>query len=198
MGRTSDSRSSTSRADRRADEAPAATTADDQRVEVGRVVGAHGLRGQLRVAAHDPASAPPEAGESVVLVSREGFAREFEVGRVTPGRAGEWRVALVGLRQRDAAEALRGHRLERRADRLERLAEGEWYAYQLVGCRLEAEDGRALGQIRGIWETGGSDVLVVAGEGGRELLVPAALLRGVDPQARRAVVELLPGLLEDD
>ena len=55
----------------------------------------------------------------------------------------------------------------------------------------------SVGEIRGIWETGASDLLVIAAPGGREHLVPVALLRDVDLAAGRVVVELLPGLLED-
>jgi 16S rRNA processing protein RimM len=84
------------------------------------------------------------------------------------------------------------------AAELEALPAGEYYGYQLVGCRVEGQDGVPVGTVREIWETGGPDLLIVEGEGGREHLLPAALLREVDVEGRRAVVELLPGLLDGD
>ena len=62
---------------------------------------------------------------------------------------------------------------------------------------MEAEDGTPVGVVTGIWETGAPDVLVLEAEGGGERLLPAALLRRVDVEARRAVVELLPGLFDE-
>jgi ribosomal 30S subunit maturation factor RimM len=61
-----------------------------------------------------------------------------------------------------------------------------------------AEDGAPVGRIRDIWRTGAPDVLVIEDAAGREVLVPAALLRRVDVAGRLAVVDLLPGLLPEE
>ena len=121
----------------------------------------------------------------------------FVVEACAPGRRGEWRVTLEGVSDRNASEALRGHTVWVAADALAPLEEGEFYAYQLVGCRLEDEQGQPVGRVTGIWETG-SDVLVVEADDGSERLVPAALLREVDPEAERAVAEIPPGLLDSE
>ena len=139
------------------------------------------------------ASEPGEGGEA-----REGQEVCYLVESVAPGRRGELRVALEGVKNRDAAEALRGRRVLVEAAELEALPAGEYYGYQLVGCRVEGQDGAPVGTVREIWETGGPDLLVVEGEGGRQHLLPAALLREVDVEGRRAVVELVPGLLDRD
>jgi 16S rRNA processing protein RimM len=139
------------------------------------------------------AGEPGEDGEAA-----EGQEVCYAVESVAPGRRSELRVALEGVEDRDAAEALRGRRVLVEAAELEALPAGEYYAYQLVGCRVEGEDGALVGTVREIWETGGPDLLVVDGEGGREHLLPAALLREVDVEGRRAVVELVPGLLDGD
>ena len=139
------------------------------------------------------AGEPGEEGEA-----GEGQEVCYPVKSVAPGRRSELRVALEGVEDRDAAEALRGRRVLVEAAELEALPAGEYYGYQLVGCRIEGQDGAPVGTVREIWETGGPDLLVVEGEGGREHLVPAALLREVDVEGRRAVVELVPGLLDGD
>ena len=78
---------------------------------------------------------------------------------------------------------------------LRALGPGEYYGYQLLGCRVEGEDGRVVGTLREIWETGGCDLLVVLDAAGGQHLLPAALLRHFDLEAQRLVVEILPGLL---
>ena len=77
------------------------------------------------------------------------------------------------MTSRDAAEALRGATLRVRADDLPRLPPGEFYAYELVGCEVFAADGRAIGTVRSILETGGRDLLVIEAANGDQL-VPAA------------------------
>jgi 16S rRNA processing protein RimM len=136
------------------------------------------------------ADEPDEAGA--------GQERCYPVESVALGRRGELRLALEGVEDRNAAEALRGRRVLVEAAELEALPAGEYYGYQIVGCRIEGQDGAPIGTVREIWETGGPDLLVVDGEGGREHLLPASLLREVDVEGRRAVVELPPGLLEWD
>jgi 16S rRNA processing protein RimM len=195
MGRTADSTSSTDETPREPAEAPGG-------VALGRVVGVHGLRGTLRVRilGDDPTNLMRVP--RVRLGPREGDpeAVEYEVTRVGPGRGGELRLCLDGVTRREQAEALRGRWLLARASDLERLPAGEYYEYELVGCRVEDGQGRALGVVRGIWETGAADVLVVEAEDGAEHLIPAAadLLSEVDVAGRRIVVDAIPGLLPDE
>jgi len=124
--------------------------------------------------------------------------REYEVEKIGPGRPGEVRLALEGVETREAAEALRGRLVLGKAEDLPALPEGEHYWYELVGCDLETEDGRRVGRVREIWETGAHDVLVVDRDDGATCLVPTAreLLREIDVEARRVVVEDRPGLFD--
>ena len=196
MGRTAGSTSWTGASARAPECAP-------QRVALGRIVGAHGLRGQLRVRLQCESDDNLRAGAIVRLARAEGDPKPIEarVRTVGTGRRGEARLALDGVDSRDAAEALRGRWVLIDVERLDPLGDGEYYQYQLVGCRVEDGDGRALGVVTGIWETGAPDVLVVDGaDGDRELLIPAAreILREVDVAARRIVVDAPPGLFDRD
>jgi 16S rRNA processing protein RimM len=183
-----------------------ATEATPKRVVLGRVAGAHGLRGEVRVAVFGDGPenllAAPWLELSFERADPLGDAacRRYEV-RSAAGHGGRLvRLALAGVGDRDAAQALRGAFALGDAARLAPLAEGEHYWFELVGCRVEAEAGRALGSVREIWETGAHDVLVVEDAGGREHLIPAVapFLRLVDVAARRIVVAPVPGLLADE
>ncbi len=171
-------------------------------VVLGRVCGAHGLRGQLRVQFFGDGPGNLARLPEVVLApaADEPEIARYEVLRCSPGRRGEVRLALAGLRDRDAAEALRGLLVLGEPSHLDVLPPGEHYWYQLVGCEVVDEGGRRLGRVRELWDTGAHDVLVVEREGSADLLVPAVdeWLQRVDPEARRVVVHLLPGLLESD
>ena len=162
---------------------------------IGRVAGAHGIRGWLRVAVFADGSDALKPGGVLYLDGASDAA--FEVRQAAPGRrGGEWRVALVGVDTRDAAEALKGQEVAAPAEALGSPGPDCVWGHQLVGCAVESEEGAPLGRVREIWETGASDVLVVEAPNGAEHLVPAALLVEVDVSAQRAVVEVLPGLLD--
>ncbi len=107
-------------------------------------------------------------------------------------------MTLAGVVDRDSAERLRGKLVIAEVSQLEALPEGEYYSYQLVGCRVESTDGQPIGTVREVWPTGAVDVLVVEGDKGAQQLIPAAQnqLREVDIEARRIVIEILPGLLD--
>jgi len=56
--------------------------------------------------------------------------------------------------------------------------------------------GAVIGEVTGLYETGGVDVLVVTTEGGREQLVPLAPYVEVDRAGGRIVVDPPEGLLD--
>jgi 16S rRNA processing protein RimM len=167
-------------------------------VVVGRVIGAHGLRGGLRVRfAGDPEPLLALAHLTLARSESGAEARGFDVRKIAPGRGGELRVDLDGVGDRDEALALRGCFVLAPASALPPLAAGEYYGHQLLGCRVEGEDGRVVGTVCEIWETGASDLLVVDDGAGARHLLPVAFLRRLDAVERRLVMELLPGLLPD-
>jgi 16S rRNA processing protein RimM len=170
---------------------------------LGRVLGAHGVRGQVRVRYFG------DGPENILGAPRLAFAEpahgidspgaeEFEVAGGAPGRRGEVRLTLRGIEDRDAAERLKGRLVAGEQRHLSPLPEGEFYWYELIGCRVCAAGGRTIGTVKEIWETGAHDVLVVEGQDGRTRLIPTArdVMKEVDVRAGRIVVEDLPGLLD--
>ncbi len=168
---------------------------------LGRVVGAHALRGELRVRLYGDGPENLAYVDEVVLSADEagGSGEHFEVIGVGSGRAGEARLALSGIEDRDRAEAMKGRFVLADAEALEPLAEDEFYWHELVGCRVETEAGEPVGEIREIWETGAHDVLVVRTPDGRQVLVPTAreIMTGVDVESGRVTIDPPPGLLHD-
>jgi 16S rRNA processing protein RimM len=165
---------------------------------IGRIVGAHGLTGELRVRLAGAAPESFESAPSLWLARDESGsgAVAHALRGISSGRADECRVRLEGLGDRSAAEAARGRFLLARADDLARAAADEYYVYELVGCAVEDRAGRALGTVRGVCGHAAADLLIVADAEGHEHLVPLAraLLSEVDVAARRIVLDPPPGL----
>ena len=173
---------------------------DRASVEVGQVVGPHGLRGQIRVRFFGDGPEHLLSCNQIWLGERrdDPDAKSYQVEFAGTSDANEARLALRGVMDRDAAQALRGLLVLASESALEPLAEGEFYWHQLVGCQVETEAGDPVGMVREIWQTGAHDVLVVRDEVGRQNLIPTAreLTREIDVVGRRIVVAAVPGLID--
>lgn len=170
--------------------------ADATAVAVGEIVGAHALRGLLRFRPYQP-PAPSLTDDLVVLLERDGQWREAHLAHVAPHGRNLLLMTLDEVVDRDAAEALRGTRvLVRKAD-LPPVADGEFYHYELVGFAVETTDGRTLGTIADTMATGLNDVWIVR-DGEHEHLIPviADVVRTIDRDARRVLIDPMPGLLD--
>jgi 16S rRNA processing protein RimM len=170
-------------------------------VIVGQVAGAHGIGGEVRVRAL--ADAELLLGTKRLALSRSGaddpHASEIENQGGTTGRAGEVRLALRGVADRDAAEALRGMLVLADVADLPPLPPGSHYRFELVGCAVETSAGEPVGTVTGVLDTGAAhDVLEVSGDDGKLRLIPmvGALLRSVDVGSRRIVLEDVAGLAD--
>jgi 16S rRNA processing protein RimM len=169
-------------------------------VVLGKIVGAHALRGEVRVVYYGDGPENLRSAPHVWLATApdDPAPRPFEVVQSGSGRAGEVRLGLDGVSDRDGAEALRGQLVLCDPDHLEPLAADEFYWHQLVGCEVFDLAGVRVGTVRELWETGAHDLLVVETDRGERHLLPTAreLMREVDPEARRIVFEILPGMLD--
>ena len=81
-----------------------------RRVVLGRAVGAHGLRGEVRIRYFGDGPDNLMRASEIWLGQDEQDleARGFSIEGVGTGRAGEVRISLEGIKDRDAATALRG------------------------------------------------------------------------------------------
>jgi 16S rRNA processing protein RimM len=158
---------------------------------VGLVRRAHGLHGELRVEAFAPGAPRLQPGRTVYL-----RGLPFTVAGLRPERD-TWLVTLDGIDTREDAEVLAGSLIEAPETDVERDAPDAYFLYELVGLRVELEDGTLLGEITEVMQPGANDVYVVTGESG-ELLVPAIgdVVQEIDVTGGRIIVRAIPGLLE--
>jgi 16S rRNA processing protein RimM len=165
-------------------------------VAVGEIVGAHALKGLVRVRAYQPPAPSLHAGAPVVIEHADA-RREATVRAAAPHGRGLVLVQFDGVEDRDAAEALVGARVLVRAADLPAADEGEFYYHEVTGFSVETTAGEPLGRIAETFTTGLNDVWVVR-DGEREQLIPviADVVRTLDRAAGRVVIEPLPGLLD--
>jgi 16S rRNA processing protein RimM len=161
---------------------------DERRILLGRVLGAFGVRGELKIQSFtDP--------ESAVLryqpwtLSQSGSEREFDgaKGRVT---AKGVIATFPGIEDRDAAQALAGTEIWAPRSRLPKAKPGEYYWVDLEGLEVVNREGIVLGRVSHLFETGSNQVMVVNGD--RDRLIPfleGDFVLGVDFDAGRVEVD---------
>lgn len=100
----------------------------------------------------------------------------------------------------EAAQGLVGWELTVPESEAVELEEGEYYDWQLVGCRVETVDNRSVGTVREVLHTGAAPVLVIRDESEKENLVPLAesICVEVDIEAKLIRVDAPEGLLEGE
>jgi len=180
----------------RRSKAPASPSAlSEGLVEIGRIVNRHGIRGEVRLMPHNPATDAALWLTSIRLVGETAA----EERKVIAARVHKRFILLQleGITTADQADSLVGRAVCVRPEQMPPLAEGEVYHADLIDCAVSTESGEPLGTVREVISTGSNDVCVVVG-GGREYLIPliADAIARLDVGARVVVVRPLPGLLD--
>lgn len=168
---------------------------DEQRVLMGIITGAHGVRGEVRVKSF---TAEPQAIARYGRLEDERGERRFAL-ELTGALKGVLIARLDGVTDRDAAERLRGTRLYLPRAALPQPGADEYYHADLVGLAVVLRDGAALGRVRAVYDFGAGDSLEVEKPDGGVVMVPftEAAVPVVDIAGGRLVVDPPAGLLDN-
>lgn len=164
---------------------------------VGRVVKAHGLRGELVVQPSTDHADERFAPGVVLQVSGGSGPRTLSI--TSARRHGERLLVTADeVTDRDTAEAMRRAVLQ--AEAVESLIDDpdEFHDHQLEGLRAELADGTVVGVITAVRHGAGGELLVIEGAQAGELLIPfvTAIVPTVDLAGGRVVLDPPEGLLE--
>jgi 16S rRNA processing protein RimM len=165
------------------------------RICVGQVLGAHGVRGLVKLASF---TADPAAIAEYGPLS-DGAARRFAVV-LRGAHKGHFLAQLDGVDDRDAAEALAGTRLFVERDQLPPPDDDEVYHADVIGLRAETPDGAVLGTVHAFHNFGAGDVLELVLTGGGKPMLPfnRQTVPVIDLAGGRIVVDPPAGLFGDE
>ncbi|MFZ5899003.1 MAG: ribosome maturation factor RimM [Bacillota bacterium] len=165
-------------------------------IVIGEVVNTQGHRGAVRVL---PFTDSPERFlelDSVILVQGErqtvmhvetvSFHKAFVI------------LKFKEIEDMNAAEAIKGALLKLPREKLVPLPDGRYYIFDIVGLEVFTVDGKPVGRVKDVLQTGANDVYVVDGADGKEVLIPALkhVVREIDIKGRRMRVDPPEGLLD--
>jgi 16S rRNA processing protein RimM len=168
-------------------------------VIIGRLSRPHGVQGELKV---EVMSADPDRFSQLetVFLGRKPD-QPLERFDIASYRQNHNQVLLhfKGINNREDAGRLRGLLIFVPLAEAIPLAEGEFFIFQLYGMTVVTDDGRALGTIQEVIQTGANDVFVVNGGEYGEVLIPdtAEVVLSINGPERLVTVNLLDGLLPD-
>lgn len=140
----------------------------ERRILLGRVIGAFGVRGEIKLQSFTDPMGMVLKYQPWQLV-HEGVEREIGAVRGRETAKGMV-VTLPGIDDRDAAQALAGAEIWVPRHRLPKTKPGEYYWADLEGLSVVNREGVVLGSVAYLFNTGANDVMAV--EGGRERLIP--------------------------
>jgi len=167
-------------------------------IEVGRIVRAHGVHGEVRIVSESdnperflPGSVVYARPVRPGLIVREEFEQVRLTVRSVRGEDDFPIVSFEEVTDRNKAEALRGFVLEIEASQLPELDEDEFYPFDLEGLEVRYPHGQRVGHVVEVLDCPAHAVLVVGLETGGQEMVPfvAAAVRLVDVAAGYLVVE---------
>ena len=141
---------------------------------MGRVAGAYGVRGWLKVA--------PGGGVRETLAGAKEWWLAGRAYAVSEAKMhGATVVAkLAGVESREAVQRLSGERVCVRREALPRPDEGHYYLDDLVGLEVVNEQGERLGIVARMFSNGAQDVMEVTGDRTRLMPWVPTVVRQVD------------------
>lgn len=164
------------------------------RVCVGAIAGAFGVRGDVRLKSF---CAEAAAIASYAPLYSEDGTRQFTVklGAAIPNGMA---ARLGGVTTREQAEALRGMRLYADRAKLPALPDDEYYHADLIGLEVYDTGGTKLGTVSSIQNHGAGDLLELQRPGKGSALLPftLAIVPTVDLASGRLIADPPEGLLE--
>lgn len=165
-------------------------------LQVGIITSTHGVRGEVKVypTTDDPRrfrrlkEVVLDTGREKLKLEIEGvkFFKQFVI------------LKFKGLDNMNDIEKYRQKSLYVTRKNAVRLQKDEYFIADLIGLKVQDEDGKELGTVKDVIETGANDVYEVEMADGKSLLLPAIkqCILNVDVENGTMQVHVLEGLLD--
>lgn len=167
----------------------------EQRVVVGSLAGAFGVKGEVRLKSY--CAEPADISLYTPLTTEDG--RTFRVVVILGQAPGALVARIEGIDTKEEADALRGQSLYADRSRLPHLPDDEYYHADLIGLPVFDTGGKALGTVKAVLNHGAGDILEILTAGASDtMLLPFthAVVPTVDLAARRIIADPPEGLLQ--
>ena len=166
-----------------------------KRLEVGQIVNTFGIKGEVKVVPFtDDIKRFDELKNVYVKTKKE--SKQYKVENVKYHK-NMVLIKLEGINNVESAEILRNAFLEIDRKDAVPLEEGTYFIADLIGLEVYTEEGKLLGKVDDIYNTGSNDIYVVKDELGKQILLPGIkeVIKEVLLEQEKIIVHLIPGLI---
>lgn len=161
---------------------------------IGKIVAAHGVKGEVKVYSYVDQQTLLNPGRAVLVEPPGKTASPYIVASARVGKKSVC-IGFEAISNRNDAEALIGASLFLPRSALPSPEPDSWYWCDLIGLDVYDSKEGFIGRVAAMIETGANDVFVVR-DNEAERLIPVIepVVRHIDPEAGRILVELPEGL----
>ena len=163
--------------------------------EIGQIVNTNGLKGILKVKPFTDDIQEFEKFTSI-YIQKNGELIEFTIEKVRYVK-NMVLLKLKGIDDINEAEKYKNLYIKIDREVLPTLPDNTFYIVDLIECDVETVDGKELGKIDDVFNTGSNDIYVVKNEEGKQILIPAIkqVIKKIDISNKRIIIELMEGLI---
>lgn len=166
-----------------------------KRLEVGQIINTFGIKGEIKVTPFTNDIRRFDDLKKVYVKTR----KESKLYNVENARYHKNMVLLKlkGINTPEEAEMLRNAFLEIDREDAIPLEEGTYFIADLLGLEVYTDEGKLLGRVDDIYNTGSKDIYVIKDELGKQVLLPGIdeVIKEVDLNNGKIIVHLIPGLV---
>lgn len=166
-----------------------------QYFEIGQIVNTFGIKGMVKVNPFTDDISQFEEMETI-LVDKKGSLLEMQIEEVKYSK-NQVLLKLKGIETVNDAEKYRNCYLKLPREKARKLPKNTYFIADLIGLEVYTEEGKLLGKVEDIYNTGASDIYVIKDELGKQILLPAIkdVIKQIDLEQEKIVVHLLDGLV---
>ena len=166
-------------------------------MEIGKIVGTHGVRGEVKI---EPwCDSPAFLCKFKTLYLDKDGKTALEAETLRPHKTnvlGKFKT----IKTMEEAEAMRGKVLYMAKEEAH-LPKNRWFITDLIGCKvLDADNGTVYGKIADVYlNPKANDAWLVKDETGKETMIPAipSVIKQVNVEQKQVKIHALPGLFFD-
>ena len=164
-------------------------------LEIGQIVNTFGIKGMVKVKPFTDNIERFDELEKVYIENKKG-KKEYEIEEVKYHKDMVL-IKFKGIDKVEEAELLKNAYLKINRQDEPELDEGTYYIVDLIGLDVYSDEGKLLGKLDDIFNSGSCDIYVVKDELGKQLLLPAIadVIKEINLEEKRIVVHLIKGLI---
>ena len=155
----------------------------EAQIEVGKYVNTFGIKGEIKIFPY------VESFEDLKQFTMRG--KEYKISKMRRNK----NVYIVKLKEIDDIndiENLKGSMITINESDKPEPPEGEYYKEDLIGFDVITDEGKNLGQLEDIFNTGANDIYQVG-----KILLPGIeeVIKEINPKKRQIIVHIIKGLI---